>query len=102
MTEIEQKSLKTQVNTMKEIQDCDRMILHYVRWKISNEVSKILKDSKEIGDGNIEISGESYLKLISIVNSLDVDRKNLNLIDKSIGGYLDKKELLSTFLNQLI
>lgn len=62
MTEIEIKSLKTQIELYKGIVDCDRMILHTVQSTASNVFEDIIRPKMYIKDGQetVELTIEEF------------------------------------------
>lgn len=62
MTEIEEKSLKTQLTLCKEIRECDNMIIHLINDKAKTTYKKVVESKSYIKEGqeNVEFTIDEF------------------------------------------
>lgn len=101
MTSIEEKSLKTQLKLLEEIKECDLMILHYVRWEVSKSLEEVFESSKNRTEESIEISLESYKKLVKLLNNIGIHSKTFKNLDNGLAIHQEKKEMKLEIYNSL-
>lgn len=101
MTEMEEKSLKAQIELLKGIKDADNMILHTVQStasRILNDVVKPKMYTKE-GQTTVELTVEEFAKIRVCLAQLSTDegfcQMNGWIKEKYIEPKKEKQKILS-------
>ena len=93
----EEKLALAKVEILRKIQDCDDMILYYIR----NHASKMLGllGNRTITDSKIEIGQDDFSKILEFIHRLDT-RGNLDYIP-DVSKYMEQKDQLKKLLGIL-
>lgn len=101
MTELEEKSIKTQIELLKGIRDADAMILHTIKGTASQILNDIIKPKMLIRDKQaiVELSVEEFNRIRVALTQLSSDEgfgeMNSWIREKCIETKKEKQRILS-------
>ena len=100
MTEIEIKSLKTQIELLKGIEQDNNMILHTIRTTTSQVLSDVIKPKTQLKQNQttVELTIEEFTKIHSHLVRLSSEEELCQInswIEKHIDSKKDKRKTLS-------
>lgn len=101
MTEMEEKSLKAQIELYKGIRDADNMILHTVQSTASQILNNVVKPKMYTKDGQttVELTVEEFVKIRVALAQLSTDegfcQMNAWIKEKYIEPKKEKQKILS-------
>lgn len=102
MTEIEQKSLNAQVQLLKDITECDHMILHLIQGKAHSIFSDIVRPAYlSQKEGKVELNVEEFLKIYEALQMFATEEGFAKINNWIESKYIEPKKIYKKTLSLL-